>query len=326
MNNMKNEINLFIGFTPYHSFVCKKIIEETEDTILCIFTKGWPRTTKKYHKIGCFPQNKLLRSFFYPLSLLLFSICIKTVLRKKSINVYMPHPKNTFTNFTTYTKLNSINIYEDGIMNYYDANSEDYRNKNFNVKLMKLCKLKYKDYKGHLTGLEFLKINKYYLSRPDFAVLTNKAQKKVCLHVFKNIEPLVKKRILFLDQRTDNFFSHKIRNEKLKIMFSIYTPSEYEYLYKPHHDYNDNFLTNKISKDLEKKPAEEVIESLLPEIVISFFSSALINIKMSYPNIKCYWLAADMVEISRNAKKTKLSSIFIEANVINIEKSEHGSH
>ena len=323
---MKNEINLFIGFTPYHSFVCKKIIEETKDTILCIFTKGWPQTTKKYHKIGYFPQNKLLRSFFYPLSLLLFSIYIKIIARKKSINVYIPHPKNPFTNFITYTQVNSINIYEDGIMNYYDVKSSNYEIKDLNIKIMKLCKLKYKDYQGHLTGLEFLKINKYYLSRPEFAVLSNKAQKKVCLHVLKNKKLLVKKRILFLDQSTDNFFSRKIRNEKLKIMFSIYSPSEYEYLYKPHHDYSDNFLTNKISKDLEVKPAEEVVEALLPEIVISFFSSALINIKMSYPNIKCYWIAADMVEISRNTKKTKLSSIFIEANVMNIEKSEHGLH
>jgi hypothetical protein len=326
MNNIKNEINLFIGFTPYHSLVCKKIIEETEDTILCIFTKGWPQTIKKYHKIGYFPQNKILRTFFYPLSLLLFSIYIKKFLRKKCINVYIPHPKNPFTNFTTYTKVNSINIYEDGIMNYYDANSADYIIKDLNIKLMKLCKLKYKDYQGHLTGLEFLKINKYYLSRPDFAVLTNKAQKKVCLYVLKSKNSLIKKRILFLDQRTDNFFSRQIRNEKLKIMFSIYSPSEYEYLYKPHHDYSDNFLTNKISKNLEAKPAEELVELFSPDIVISFFSSALINIKMSNPNIKCYWLAANMIEISRNRKKTNLSCIFTEANVINIEKSEHGIH
>jgi len=326
MNNTKNEINLFIGFTPYHSFICKKIIEETKDTILCIFTKGWPQTTKKYHKIGYFPQNKLLRILFYPLSLLLFSIYIKLILRKKCINVYIPHPKNPFTNFIIYTKLNSINIYEDGIMNYYDVNSADHPIDNLKIKIMKLCKLKYKDYQGHLTGLEFLKINKYYLSRPDLAVLKNKAQKKICLPVLQNKKSLVKKRILFLDQRTDNFISKQIRNEKLKIMFSIYSPSEYEYLYKSHHDYSENILINKISKNLEAKPAEEVVELLSPEIVISFFSSALINIKMSNPNIKCYWLAANIIEISRNTKKTNLSSIFTEANVINIEKSEHGTH
>lgn len=136
-------------------------------------------------------QNRILPAkqttsirFLPAIAITIFNL-YKNNCKKKSINVYIPHPKNPFTNFITYTQVNSINIYEDGIMNYYDVNSSNYEIKDLNIKIMKLCKLKYKDYQGHLTGLEFLKINKYYLSRPEFAVLSNKAQKKVCLYVLK---------------------------------------------------------------------------------------------------------------------------------------------
>ena len=228
MNNLKNKIDLFIGFTPYHSLVCKQIIEDAENRVFCLFTKGWPHTTKKYHKIGYFPRNRLLRTLFYPLSLLVFAIYIKLFIRKKTVNVYIPHPKSPFTNFVTYIKVNSINIYEDGIMNYYDVNSSYFKISKYNQKLMNLFKIKYKEYYGHLTGLECLKIYKYYISRPEYAVLTDKAEKIVHLQILNKKNSLVEKRILFLDQKTDTFFSQEIRKDKLKEMFSKYSPSEYQ--------------------------------------------------------------------------------------------------
>lgn len=90
---------------------------------------------------------------------------------KRPIHLYVPHPNNAFSHPLFFLDvLESVNIYEDGLANYYDARSTF-----LNVGLLSRVIIKFFGFKiskmnGHLAGYDLRYINELYLSHGDLAV------------------------------------------------------------------------------------------------------------------------------------------------------------
>jgi hypothetical protein len=308
------KISLFVGFTPYHSFFAKNIIDDCDGEVWCLFTKGWPKTKKRgYRKLGFFiVSNKWKYNVSYVLSMIYFSIKVRMLLRSRNkIDVYVPHPDNIFSNFLFFSKkINNLNIYEDGILNYYDADVSCKSRRATLSLLGRLLGIPYYSYSGHLAGYDAKKVDKLYVSNPENVVQKRKIGQLVEVNI--DVTPLacLKERILFLDQNTAPVLEDVKRRELLNSMMAVYSADTWKYFYKGHHEFSRPISgMESIKKNLSGLPAEEVVVHVKPQVVVSFYSSALINIKKLYPNVECVHLAGDSLLVNIDNCESRVSEI-----------------
>lgn len=309
---------IFIGFTPLHARNVQEIIKNEDGEIYCLFTKIWPDKEIDYNRLGfSLPSAGISRTLLYFLSFIRFSFQIRKLIKnKKQIELYVPHPNNIFTNYLFFChEITTVNIYEDGILNYYDAPTNNKQPNAIFRLLSKACGLAYTSYSGHLSGLDARMITSGYFYRPSSIVSMNKFEKLFELTPEKQQTLIDEKTILFLDQDTSSQFSDTHRLKLIDDMLEKFSRTDYNYYYKPHHEYEAKFEMTKLPKNLRPLAAEKVIEAIKPGIVISFFSSALINIKQISPDTRCISLASREIQITINGERKTLDSLFLAASV-----------
>lgn len=314
-----SRISIFIGFTPYHAYAASRIIAQLDGRIYCAFTKSWPVTDKKYVRIG------LPARWSFPgaaaLSFLCFAIFVRGLFARGSeFDVYMPHPGHILSNYLFFVPApqKKIYLYEDGLLNYYDAvvvNSFVGKTKRF---LAYIGGLRYRDYAGHLAGYDAGRYDGAFLTMPDQAVRKDRLGALHRLEYEIRKIPLNSKTILFLDQDVSSRVSHETRQACVATMLEHFPPDVYAYYYKPHHDHGSRFVESMqcLVPELRALPAEMLIDQLRPSHAISFFSSALMNIKTCWPEIECVSLAALYVPVTRDGKSCSLRDIFEERDVL----------
>lgn len=305
-----NIVNLFIGFTPYHAYFVDKILDQVDGDVYGVFTKGWPKNPR-LRRIGFFSVGRF-RAVSYVISLALLSAFLRTLwLRNYVVNVYLPHPASLLSNYIFFSdRVASVNIIEDGLANYYDVNS-DRVTIGRGVRLLgSLIGLPYRNYSGHLIGYDTGRVDIAYLSRPEEAVCREKA----LMCGVKNDDyysGAIRGRILFLDQDISVSVDSGLRQKLLAKMFEMYPLRSYVYFYKRHHDYCDLIDGMEfVDSDL---PAEELVDYLKPELVISFCSSALLN--LAGRGVSCLSLASRFVSISKDGVDCTLASIFSKLGI-----------
>lgn len=319
---MKKPIHIFVGYTAFHAKFTEKIIEELDGEVICIFTKRWPRTQKDYIKVcDINRRNKLTTLFTYVFSLIRFRLFVRKLsCSNNDIRIYVPHPLGIFSNvlfFSSY--VNKISIYEDGLSNYIDRNSDVWKFSKFTNMLSRTLFLRLNTYSGHLAGWDTGKVDAVYLSMPDKSVLTSHPIQLITREFSKQSVVSKPNTILFLDQRTSDYISKDKRRELLDCMYRIFPKDNYTYIYKPHHDYISNDLDMQVlDNELSSMTAEDLISLVKPEIVIGFFSSALYNISNIYDSIKIYSLAGNQINISRFNKRISLQELFDDLGVMGI--------
>lgn len=312
-------INVVIGFTPFHALFAERLIDHLDGDTYCLFTKNWPQSKKPYKKVGFFLRgNAVLHGVSSALSYLYFSFFLRLVLRRiGEIHVYVPHPCNVFSNLAFFFKhVETVNIYEDGLLNYYDVDSGRGKVKVGQRVFSLICGAPYRQYRGHLAGYDARKVDVLYVSRREQVVAGEKVREVVQLDVPSENINMVKGRVLFLDQDVRSFISESRRGELIDMMLENYPSEHYEYIYKGHHDFNAPKIKMSILQDdLAGLPAELVVSKLRPEIVVSFFSSALLNIATGFSNITCVSLAASDVPITRDGVPCSLADVFVHSGV-----------
>jgi hypothetical protein len=321
-------VRVVIGFTPFHALFAERLLAQLEGEVFCLFTKGWPREGRPYTRLGFFSGNgPVLRALSYIASCLYFSLRIHGLfLRGCKVHVYAPHPSNIFTNYLFFARRTaSVNVYEDGLLNYYDVPSSRGGVSRGLKCLALLCGIPYRNYPGHLAGYDARSVDSLFVSRAGAVVSREKVGAVVQLSVVgSSVEP-VARRVLFLDQDVSRFISDAQRDTLLARMLAIYPPGEYEYFYKGHHDFASTGVDMRsLSPELVSRPAELVAIELRPEIVVSFFSSALLNIAGVFSGVKCLALAAGEVGISRDGRPGSLADIFRAAGVDCLDVAEAG--
>lgn len=312
-------ISIIIGFTPYHAYAASQIIAQLDGVIYCAFTKSWPTTNKPYVRIGlpedCSIPGKAVLSFLH------FAFLVhRLTFTRKPFDVYIPHPGHILSNHLFFSKSpkKRVLLYEDGLLNYYDATVKNPFVGRTKKLLARACGLRYRNYIGHLAGYDAGQYDGAYLSMPDRAV------RKECLGTLQRLHfpthpfKLKKKTILFLDQDVSTILAPEEREACLAEMLERYPQKDYSYYYKAHHDHASQLSERmtELASSLKSLPAEMLIERLRPSHVISFFSSALINIKNSWPEVECVSLAATHIIITRDGKQCSLGELFEEMGVI----------
>lgn len=314
---MSEPKRVVIGFTPFHALFAERLIPVIGGDVYCLFTKGWPAVVG-YRKLGFFGRGGILHGLGYLASFLYFSIILRFWLwRGVAVEVYLPHPKNIFSNFLFFSKkVSKVHVYEDGLLNYYDAPVERAKVKGGLRMIAWLCGVPFQGFSGHLAGYDTGRVSNLYVSRASRVVAKTKVDRVV--QVVPESLPVspIAGRVLFLDQDVSSLISQEQRVEVVGEMFRLYPFDKYTYYYKGHHDFNGNGLAmHRLEKSLEGLPAEAVVGELQPQLVVSFFSSALLNIATLHPNINCVSLAAEYVHVSRDGVPCSLAMIFKEAGV-----------
>ena len=311
--------HLIVGFTPFHAFFAERLIDHLDGEVFCLFTKGWPDSNKSYSRLGFFVRkNRFLQVITYLFSFFYYSFWVRWNLWVGGeLHVYVPHPSSVFTNFVFFSKrVSSVNIYEDGLLNYYDVASVRAEIPTLLRLLSYIFGLPVRRFKGHLAGYDARRVDKLYVSRAAAAVAKEKVGEVVQLSGQVGQVTPIPRRILFLDQNVDSFLSSEQRRRVINRMFELYPLERYSYFYKGHHDYCPGMEGMAILKgELSAAPAERIVKELRPEVVISFYSSALLNIASLYPGFVCVSLAACFVRVERDGVSVSLASVFEEAKV-----------
>src|SRR5690606_32414095 len=169
---MKNDrVALFVGFTPYHAYVASSIIDSLDCEIFCSFSKAWPSTSRSYKKIGFF--RSVTGRVGGVFSFVIFSFFVRKLISNGTpLDIYIPHPGNIFSNFLFFSDRNGrkVFIYEDGLLNYYDAISSNAFVGRCKKLLARAFGTPYRDYSGHLAGYDAGQYDGAFLSMPGKAV------------------------------------------------------------------------------------------------------------------------------------------------------------
>lgn len=310
--------SIVIGFTPYHAYAASQILQKLEGRVYCIFTKTWPDLDKPYIRVG--PPASWPAPGKATLAFLHFAVVVhRLIARGYPLDVYMPHPGHILSNHLFFASIpgKRTYLYEDGLLNYYDATVKNPFLSRAKRLLARLGGLPYRDYVGHLAGYDAGRYDGAYLSMPDKAVRKHRLGTLHRLTFETQAFALQRNTILFLDQDVSSRMSAEEREHCIAIMLAIYPPNEYLYHYKPHHDHTSRLseAMQPLGPELRSLPAEMLIERLRPSHVISFFSSALINIKHGWPQVECVSLAAAEIVLTRDSKPFSLRELFEDIGV-----------
>lgn len=318
MTEKKRRVSLFIGFTPYHAYVVSRMLDQCEGPVYCCFSKIWPNSSRRYTRLGVARNRVAILGG--GLSFLVFAFFVRWLkFRKIALDVYMPHPGNIFTNYLFLSSRSGrrVFIYEDGILNYYDAVQRNFF-VGFGKRLLSwLGLMPYRPYKGHLAGYDAGCYDGAFLSMPKLAVRKDSLGVVHALPISTKSLCVDPHLVLFLDQNVSGFLEGVQRQACVDEMFRRYPLAEYRYVYKPHHDFCSEISRemSRLSTDEAALPAELLVEKICPGHVVSFFSSALINIRNVFPEISCVSLASSMVPISRGGHQEPLSKLFAQVGV-----------
>lgn len=312
-------ISIIIGFTPYHAYAASQILKQLDGCVYCVFTKTWPDIDKPYIRVG--PPTSWLVPGKAILTFMHFAVVVHGLIaRGYPFDVYMPHPGHILSNYLFFTSLPGKRtfVYEDGLLNYYDANANNPFISKAKLLLARLGGMRYRDYTGHLAGYDAGSYDGAFLSMPDKAVRKDRLGTLHRLNFATEVFTPSPKTILFLDQDVSSHMSVEARERSIAAMLDAYSLENYFYHYKPHHDHASRLSAamQPLAPELRSLPAEMLIERLRPSHVISFFSSALINIKRCWPKVECVSLAAEHIPITRDGKPSSLRELFQEIGVV----------
>jgi len=315
-------INVVIGYTPYHYMFAAGFIPRLEGETYSLFSAKHKSTKIETGELGIpYRGNDLIGSLCLAASVIRFSVFFwLAVLRKIKVKVYLPHANHFIGNYIYFSKyVSEVFIYEDGILNYYDAPLGKNEINSSKKLLSYLICMPYRKYEGHITGLDAREASGAYLSRPEYAVKKKKIRTLNKVPIVEEEIAIENNVILFLDQDVAGKIAPSERKYIKEFVCNLISNGRFAAYYKPHHGYNEFHEWNSCMVPLEEKlhtaPAEKIVQILRPGLVLSYCSSALINIKQKYPNITCVALASDAFQVTRDGRGTTLSELFLETGV-----------
>jgi hypothetical protein len=323
-------INIFIAIAPLQLLAISSIIKQMPPdshivNICFVFYKSdiafeVPNCTVfKYNTHG-------LRAYFAAMTQ--FRKEIKQILnRKKKLAIYIPHPYHLPTNYLLFgIKKKEAYLIPDGILNYYESKITIKPLLTMLVKcvLARILGITYTPYTGHLTAFDKRVYSGVYTFNPD-GLLTACGQ----IHIIRTDKEQFrndKKICLFLDQDIESLLNKK-DSENMRAALSQYLASgEFdEILYKPHPSVKQAPLSfgegqgwGQITPIHSTLPAEMLISQYCPTEVISYVSSALINIRDIYPDVACTSVGLNKL-LAVNLRIKPLYELFVRKNIRIIE-------
>ncbi|GEM_PF-3551357 len=339
-------INIFVAIAPVQLLAISSIIKQMSPdshivNICFVFYKSdidfeIPNCTVfKYNTRG-------LRAYFAAMTQ--FRRKIKQLLRRKEkLSVYIPHPYHLPTNYLLFgIKEKEAYLIPDGILNYYESKITIKPLLTMLVKcvLAWVLGINYTPYTGHLTAFDKRVYSGVYTFNPD-GLLTDCGQIRI-IRTEKEQFRNDKKICLFLDQDIESLLSKKDSEKMRAALYQYLASGEFdEILYKSHPSVSTHLTPRppslkgkgencsplcsgegvgwgQITPIYSTLPAEMLISQYCPTEVISYVSSALINIRDIYPDIACTSVGLNKL-LAVNPRIKPLYELFVRKNIRIIE-------
>lgn len=212
--------------------------------------------------------------------------------------IYLYHLHDLLGNYLFYGfrphKPRQYYLIEDGILNYYDYDRS--RDRSVSRKLLGkkwfygLFGVPFTPYKGYMTGIERDEVVCQYVRAPSLAVFPHKS-KPLAVDRF-GYEPISNRFLIIGQESYINYDGGwEYYREGLRLMLEHIDARSRgpKTIYYKCHRYGDKALVSQFLKSWRvpieildtPRPVEFLVESLRPEVIASFNSSALINIALS---------------------------------------------
>jgi hypothetical protein len=335
------KLNLFLPITPYTLSIAENLIKNdivsSNNKNILVNPHGLAYNNELWNEIyeyNCSREvssNSFFRYYNFLKQIIVFSRLNKKIEKFKNspINFYYVDLAHVLTNsiFFSFNNIESRNIIEDGLLNYYKLSLKDKMlSKSYINTLLSLFGLKTKKFEGDITGVEMKIVNNQYVYFPKLAL---SPEKNLQIPYNKHSYSL-NNRILVLGQEPIiSFISKKNYLNSLKKVIEDTTKDfeNFEFYYKPHHHGEKKIAKKMLKKELgnslfyieENKPVHAIIEDIKPSVVVSFGSTASLNLKLILPDqIKSnvYLLRSKKLPKNKN-----LENLFSKMN-INITELE----
>jgi len=331
---MRGIASIIIGFTPFHQMPMLQVVRLAEGDIHLFH----PMLGQDFiEKIGDGPTY--LGGCDAPHAMRLGKYIragqqIDRVMRQyEDVALYVPHPFNPLANYAFFHSRECRRyIYQDGILNYYDARNPLASTKWRVRQVAKAAAvgLPYKFYTGHLSGIDDAAVSGGYFTHPEKVVRASRFPLLERIH-FESSEGVAtataRKCTLFLDQPIEEVVGRDVATELRRRTVEYTGELGGPVLYKPHYAQKERVSLGRgweiLDAELCKLPAEEVVSRLGVCHVVSFFTSALANIAMCHPDITCHATAADVVPITIDGRVSTLAEMFsgFGVNVVSFSAS-----
>jgi len=339
---MKKEgLNLFISISPSHISSFESLISQNKELNKSniLINAGNYVFNKKYwddviigEKDLRAPSDKIINKLSFQREKILFYKKLIFEINKKlpkstDISLYYCNLEDILNNYYFFNfKKEAVKrriLVEDGILNYYSYKISKERYLTFLIKFIwcKILGVKYKLVFGQLSGIDRDEVSTQYVKYPKFAIFPEKALE---LKVEKlNYSPL-KNVVLFVGQDVlEDVLGHKNYNiELVKILNKTQEilPVDSKFVYKPHRNGNYKIAENRIKELInvpfeileDNTPVEKLIVDIRPSIIISFFSTSLLNLKLNINNsVKVYFMPLEVTD-------KRIIDLFEEVGIVNL--------
>lgn len=249
--------------------------------------------------------------------------------RDEQADLYIPHPFNPLSNYAFFRpEPNRRFIYQDGILNYYDAATPL---SSISKRLRQRAKaaalgVRFRMYDGHLSGVDCRPVAGGFFTHPDRVVAAEKfpvLRRLDFKHEPQPREALARHDVLFLDQPVESLVGTERARDLRRRTIEYTNALGGRVFYKPH--YTQGRVTSfdhgwlPIAPELSALPAEWALARMNVAHVVSFCTSALANIAASDSAVTCHATAANMIRVSVNGRCTTLGEVLSGLDVKVVE-------
>lgn len=337
------KLNIFISIAPSHNRNFEDILRlcnSIESTNILINPGNYIHTSAVWDNVIIDttkmnnPTGSLLNNIWFQIKKIkAYKKIIKEAEKRipeQNFSLYYCNLEDILNNyfFFSFRKklLNESILVEDGILNYYNYNLNKKTKKIFRIKqlISFFFGISYKMVSGQLSGIDMFRVKKQYVKYPLKAIFPEKA---IALPIMELKYKPLHNRVLFIGQ---DILENILGTEKYVFYFKEIIgrikeimDEDFQLLYKPHRNGSyttvlsllDSAFGNQYELVLNNTPVEELIDEIKPNYIFSFYSTALLNIKMALPE-------SSTVEIFFKPLETtdaKISQLFIESGINIIE-------
>ncbi|MHB1059080.1 MAG: polysialyltransferase family glycosyltransferase [Rhodanobacter sp.] len=320
---MKNKTAIVIGFTPFHLI---PMMELTHSILGEIFLFHPMLDTSLLSGFGGNPRFLGACNRPSPRRLWKYARAgreIKNLMRNAGdaddVDVYVPHPFNPLSNYAFFLSEHSSKyIYQDGILNYYDAASPlGSRSCLLRQKAKAaIIGLPYRAYAGHLSGIDNSEIAGGFFTHPERIVHASRFHSIRKLHLRpgpSDSSTGSRSGTLFLDQPMEGSVGKLAAGDLQLRTIDFVNSLEGPVFYKPHYAQKAKSPPDPAWRALDSHsqslPAELLVARLGIKSVVSFYSSALANIALNHSDMNCYATAAEAIPVSIDGRSTTLAEV-----------------
>ena len=316
---MARVASILIGFTPFHLLPLLELAGEAQGELHLFHPDLRPEVVQALR-----PGVSFLGGCDAPrgprvLRYLRAGREIDRILREYGdVALYAPHPFNPLANYALFhPRAGRRYIYQDGLLNYYDARSPlaSWKWRLRQKAKAALAGMPYTVYQGHLSGVDVLPVAGGYFTHPHMIARAARFPlvKRLHLSAASTQERPADGGVLFLDQPIEQVVGHDQASFLRERTFAYVESLGGNVIYKPH--YTQKAVApparwRRLDDALAALPAEDVVARLGVSQVVSYFTSALANIVVTHPDIVCHATAADAVPITIDGRPSTLAELF----------------